>query len=535
MPAITRAIVIFSAAAVTALALAAPVFLLGQVAAQWSVAVSVLAEPVTWRFLRYSVQLGLAVGATTMLIGLAAAWLTVRLDLPRPLRTGLTVLLCAPLIMPSYVAAFGLIVATGSRGILGPVLPDGFILRDMPFLASWIVLSSCTYPYAFLAARAALLRQCGSLEDAAVGLGASRGGAFLRVTVPRIMPSLAWGGLLAGLYCLADFGAVSMIGYESMTWAIYNRYTSALAVDEARVLAILLAIVAIAVILLMRLLRPVPAATSSATLQPQTPVARHPLALAPLALVAAAVVFGAGLPIASSVQLTFAHSAEGLVWARTFAEAMSTLLLAVLAAGLVVLLTFPLTSLEFGRDRMAARWFAPMTMIGFALPGLVVAVAAVGIALLIDQGLDWVFGLEPGRHLYQSSALLLFAYAAMFLPEAVGPMQAASNQVQPEQVDAARQLDGRSGPLWRRVLLPQLTPGIVAGAALVFVTTAKELPATLLLAPPDVETLATSIWSNMEEARLVDAARGALWLVTLCAIGLVIVFRMERRGHLTAE
>ncbi len=535
MAAISRALVIFSAAAVTALALAAPVFLLGQVIGQWSFAERVLTEPATWRFLRSSVLLGVTVGLTTMLIGLAAAWLTVRLDLPRPWRLALTVLLCMPLIMPSYVAAFGLIVATGPNGLLGPLLPEGFILRDFPFLAAWLVLSSCTYPYAFLAARAALLRQCGSLEDAAVGLGASRAKAFFRITVPRIVPSLTWGGLLSGLYCLADFGAVSMIGYETMTWAIYNRYTSALAVEEARVLALILAVVAVVVILIMRRVRPVPPSTSSATLQPQTPVRRHPLAIVPLALVLAAVVCGAFLPLASAVQLTAGGGSGDVVWVRTFAEATSTLVLAVLAAVLVVVLTFPLTSLEFGRDRLAARWFAPLTMIGFALPGLVVAVAAVGIALLIDQGIEWVFRLEPGRFLYQSSALLLFAYAAMFLPEAVGPMQAASNHVHPEQVDAGRQLDGRPWRVWRRVLLPQLTPGIVAGAALVFVTTAKELPATLLLAPPNVETLATSIWSNMQEAELVHAAHGALWLVAICAAGLLVVFRMERRGHLTAE
>ena len=165
----------------------------------------------------------------------------------------------------------------------------------------------------------------------------------------------------------------------------------------------------------------------------------------------------------------------------------------------------------------AASLIERATYAGYALPGIVIALALV------------FFGANYATPLYQTLALLVFAYVVRFLPQAVGATRASLLQVSPSMEDAARGL-GR-GPLGvlTSVTLPLVRPGVLAGAALVFLTAMKELPATLLLAPIGYKTLATSIWGWAAEARYSQAAAPSLLLVLVSGAALLPLLR-DRRG-----
>ena len=146
------------------------------------------------------------------------------------------------------------------------------------------------------------------------------------------------------------------------------------------------------------------------------------------------------------------------------------------------------------------------TYIGFGLPGIVIALALV------------FFGVNMAQPLYQTSGLLVFAYAVLFLPAAVGSLRSSMLQVSPRIEEAARGL-GKTGwqVLWR-VTLPLVLPGALAGAALVFLMTMKELPASLILSPIGTRTLATSIWAAASEAYFAQTAAPALLLIVAAGI-----------------
>jgi iron(III) transport system permease protein len=126
-------------------------------------------------------------------------------------------------------------------------------------------------------------------------------------------------------------------------------------------------------------------------------------------------------------------------------------------------------------------------------------------------------------------AMLAFAYAVLFLPQAIGAVRASLLQVHPSHEEAARLL-GR-GPIatfWH-VVVPQARPGILAGGALVFLTCMKELPATLLLAPTGFTSLATRIWSTTSEGQFGRAAASALLIIVLSSLPTAVLVLRDQR------
>ena len=156
-----------------------------------------------------------------------------------------------------------------------------------------------------------------------------------------------------------------------------------------------------------------------------------------------------------------------------------------------------------------------LTYVGYALPGIVVALSLV------------FFGARYAPWLYQTRAMLVFAYAVLFLPQAVGNVRATLLQVNPHLEEAARSLGrGRTRTLLE-VTLPLVRSGFITGAAIVFLTSMKELPATLLLSPIEFNTLATRIWSWTTEAFFAQAAPYALLLVLVSSLSVGILLSQE--------
>ncbi|HWH33582.1 MAG TPA: ABC transporter permease subunit, partial [Egibacteraceae bacterium] len=189
---------------------------------------------------------------------------------------------------------------------------------------------------------------------------------------------------------------------------------------------------------------------------------------------------------------------------------------AALAAVLVVL---PLAYLTVRRGGWAAGVANAVVTGGFALPGLVVALALV----------SWsVPAASPLAPLYQTHTLLVTAYVVHFGAQALRTAQVSLGAMPPRVEDAARMLG--AGRLRRlvRVELPLMAPGLLAGAGLVLLSAMKELPATLLLAPPGFQTLATTVWTATEDAFLAEASLAAILLVLLSAgLTWVLVLRQS--------
>lgn len=464
-----------------------------------------------------SAGLAAAVTASSVALALPLAWLMVRSDIPgRRIWTVLTVL---PLVIPSYIGAYLIVSALGPFGLVQGILESVGVER-LPsiygFSGAWLTLTLFTYPLALLTIRASLRRLDPVLEEAALGLGRSRAVVYRTVVLPQLVPAMGAGGLLVALYVLSDFGAVSILRYDSFTRAIYTSYSASFDRSGAAYLAALLVVVMLVVLWLEGRTR------RSGAFHRSTPGSARPAPIVRLgrwrwpALAFCGTVTGLCLvlPVAVLVYWSLHSFAGETDWAEVGVAAANSLLAAGLAAVAAAICALPIAILSVRFPGRRSRALEQISYTGYALPGIVVALALV------------FFGTRVALPLYQTLAMLVFAFVVLFLPQAVGATRSSLLQVPPRVEEAARGL-GR-GPLTvlRTITAPLAAGGVLAGFALVFLAAIKELPAALILAPIGFDTLSTEIW---QATNVGFFERGAVPSLALLAVSAVPLYLLAGR------
>ena len=455
-----------------------------------------------------SLGLTLAVTGTAIAIAVPAAWLTVRTDLPA--RRMWAVLLTLPLVIPSYIGAYALISALGPRGLAAEILGVAHLPSITGFPGAWLALTLFTYPYVLVPVRATLKRLDPQIEEAALGMGRTPGQVFRTVVLPQLRPAIGAGSLLVALYVLSDFGAVSIMRFDSFTTSIYTSYQASFDRTAAAALSALLVAIMFVILWLEgrsrsteALYRSVP---GSQRLPRMIPLKRwRAPALGFCGLIA---ILALVLPVAVLAYWS-AQSVAGDVDVGEIASAAANSLLAAgICAAVAGLCAVPVAVLSVRYRGRFSSLIERLTYIGHALPGIVVALALV------------FFGTRVVIELYQTLGMLIFAWVVLFLPLAVGIVRSSLLQVSPRVEEAARSLGRSRANVMGTVTVPLVTSGLLAGSALVFLTAIKELPATLILGPTGFETLATEIWSATGRGFFEGAAIPALILLAVSAVPL---------------
>lgn len=464
-----------------------------------------------WR----TIKLAVAVSATASIIGTGLAWLTMRTDLAfrRVWRT----LLPLPLVFPTFIGAAAFI-RTLNPGGLANGLFQAFGFDQSPelrgFTGAWFVLTLFTYPYVYLPVAARLQRLPGSLEESARVLGDTATQTFRRIVLPQIWGAVAAGTLLVFLYTISDFGAVQLMRYDTLTRAIETNYLAQPPVAFA--LSLLLLILAVVVVGSERAVgrRTAAPATSRSTRPVIHPLGRWSLP-AQLAAVLVAL-FGVGAPM---VALTD-WAADGLLRAsrsgrplaidreKVVEAARNTLESSSLAALAAVAAVLPIAFLV-GRYRSRVGTLSHAVVIAtFALPGILIALALRFWTLRSGFAGDWFS---------DSKALLIFAYVVRFGSLAMGITLVAVQTVPDRFHDVGATLGASRLRRLRTIDLPLMAPGLFAAIGLVLLSTMKELPISLIIAPLGYPTLTTRIFGSFEDAFVAEAGIMAVVLVLMSA------------------
>jgi iron(III) transport system permease protein len=458
-----------------------------------------LVRPRTLELLFNTTLLVVSVTFTALVIGFLQAWLTTRTNLG--FGALFAVLATLPLAIPSYVMAFSFTATF--PGVFG-------------FLPSWLVMSLATSPYVFLAVSAALVRTDSSSEEVARTLGLSKWQVLRRVTWPQVRPAATASSLLVALYTLSEFGAIAILRFDTFTRAIYNAYRLSFDRTAAAALAVVLVMITLLVIWFERRYRGdylSVGASSQKRVRVSLGKAR-PVAI--LSLVALAML-GAGVPLYSLVNWSIVGSSTADV-SQILEALWGSVSLAVMAGALITVFALAI-ALWVVRYKTKLGMFVELSVwANHALPAIVVALALIFVGANL---VPWV---------YQTTALLLFAYLILFLPNALSTMATPIAQVPRSLEDVANSLGVKGNRSIFKVVLPIAAPGILAGAALVALTVLKELPATLLLRPTGTETLAVRLWSSTEELAFAQAAPYALLLVVLGGLPALALNRQARKA-----
>ena len=421
-------------------------------------------------------------------IGTGAAWLVERTTLPG--RRVWTALMAAPLAVPAFVNSYGWVSVTAAvEGFGGAVL----------------ITTMSYYPLVYLPVAAVLRGMDPAFEDMSRVLGNGPWRTFARVVLPQLRPALLGGVLLVGLHLLAEYGALEALRFATFTTAIYDTFESTFDGPAATMLAGVLVLGCL--LLLVGELRLAGKArvarVGSGTARAAVP---HRLgALAPVAWLAMAtlVVLALAVPLGSLARWLVGGNSTAFPVATLAATTATSVALGVAGAALTCLLALPVAWLSVRHPAGLGRVLERSTFVAGSLPGIVVALAFVVLAI--------------GTPLYQSTLLLVGAYAVLFMAPAMVSLRAALLQVPPELDDIGRSLGVRPlGVLWR-VTVPLMARGLGTGAALVFLAVVTELTATLLLAPIGTATLATEFWSHTSALQYGAAAPYALLMIVVSA------------------
>jgi iron(III) transport system permease protein len=464
----------------------------------------ILSRPGVLEVFGNTVWLGVSVSVTAGVFGVAIAVSLTRASFA--LTRFWLVATALPLAVPSYLASYGWLVVWPSLSGFWP---------------SWALLTAVTIPYVALPVAARMRGLAGDHEKVArtLGLGALR--AFYRATWPEIRPAALAGALLVFLYVISDFGLVAMLRFQTLTWGINAAYSASFDRSQAAVLAILLVVLALTAVLGERRVRGVvdQAPKRSRNLgAPLTPRIRRIL----LGIVILPPLVGVVMPLVGlGIRLFQAETLRGVNLVRLVEATGWTIGVSVVAAVAAVILALPIAALAARFHSRVGRLFESLAYLSQGLPGIVVGLSLVFLAIRVVPSL------------YQTTMLLVFAYAVLFMSKALATTRSAIESVSPDLVRVARSLGESPFGAWRRVTLPLALPGIAIGALLVAIATMKELPATLLLRPTGVNTLATELWNKTAILEYGAAAPYAAILVAVAAIPAMLLsgVRAEKEGQ----
>src|SRR5262245_30251617 len=478
------------------------------------------------------------IAASTKVLGLGSAWAVTTFDFPG--RAALTWLLPLPLAIPTYIVAYVYVdildalgpVQSALRALFGWRSAAGYWFPNVRSLGGAVLLFGFVlYPYVYLAARAMLQTQGRLFTEPARMLGAAPWELARRITLPLARPAIAVGLALALLETLNDIGASEYLGVPTLTLSIFTIWLNRGSLAGAAQIAWLMLLIVAALIALERYGRRRVEVASS--VQDARLASRVALTGATrwVALAACLVPVALGFLIPAGYLLREVI-ARGLIVGfdrDLVGHALTTVSLAATATGITLVLGFSAVAALRYVKHPAIAACVNVAGIGYAVPGTVLALGLLAPLVLFDETINAVVrafgGTGVGLLLAGSSAAVVIAYVIRFLAIAIGFAQAGFARIAQEFDDVARMLGAGPATMARTIHLPLARPALFGAALLIFVDCLKELPATLLLRPLNVETLSTYIYQFATRGSFEQGSLAALIIV---AVGILPVMLITR-------
>nr|WP_319947905.1 iron ABC transporter permease [uncultured Shimia sp.] len=487
------------------------------------------------RYMRNTVILMLSVGTLAASVGTGAAWLVARYRFPGV--GWLQWALLLPLAIPAYVGAYALVdfleyagpVQTGLRSIFGWQTSRDYWFPEIRSMgAAVVVLTAALFPYVYILARAAFREQSAEGEDVARSLGEGALGRFWRIGLPLARPAIAAGTAIVMMETVNDFGTVDYFAVQTLTTGIFSVWLeSNNAGGAAQIATVVLFLVIFLVTMEKTSRRKVQFFSLSSRHRPAT---RTQLSgVWGLAATGACLIpFAIGFVLPVGVILSHAlENADRWTDPALVKALINTVSVGGVAAVVTVLAGVFLVYGVRLSGRSLPRLLLPLTTIGYAAPGAVLAVGILIPLSLLDHKLadliEVITGQPSGLVLTGSAFALVLAYCVRFFAIAQGAADGAMGRVRPSLAMAARSLGRTKGQTLKDVYFPLIRGSIGSALLLVFVDCVKELPATMLLRPFNFDTLATRVHDQASLENLGDASPGAILIVAvgLAAVGLL--------------
>jgi iron(III) transport system permease protein len=514
---------------------------------RWSLAnyFEVLSQRLALEAVFTSIGVSVATVILCALVGIPLAFLFERYSFPG--RNVFATLAALPLVLPPLVGTVAFIFLCGESGILARVVQRVFQLQTAPWsLRGWGALllfhTYTMYPFFYVLTGAGLRRIDAGLAAAGRSLGAKPLRVLFRIVLPQLTPSLIAAGLLTFMTSMASFSAPLLFGgnVRVLTLEIFNarqRGDQSMALTETVVLA---AISLGALFLFQRYegTRKFAAAAMKGAPRRQRPLAKGRARLLAFVIGVVCSILLA-LPVATLLLVSFARdgqwTTQTLPPAYTLANYtriatqksasevfLNSFSMSAIAAVAALLWSFCVVTLSTTmKRRVSRRVLSLLVLVPWALPGTVVAISiaeAYGepsllLGSFILVGTFWI---------------LPVIYFLRFMPLVVRALQASMEQIDPSLPEAACSLGAGWWQRFRRVTLPLVGPGAIAGTLLAFVIALGEYVASVLVFVPTNRPISIAIASELRDFNPGSAAAYGVILMGIIAVTMIVAARLER-------
>lgn len=493
-----------------------------------------LLDTVLKDYISNSLILVIGVSIGTLSMGVTTAWLTSIFKFPG--RKLFQWALLLPLAIPAYIIAY---TYTGMLDFSGPVqtlLRETFnwTARDYWFPevrsigGAIIMLSLVLYPYVYLLARAAFLEQSSITLEASRSLGLGPWRSFFRVALPMARPAIITGLSLALMETLADFGTVEYFGVATFTTGIFRTWFGLDNTIAAGQLASLLLMFVFVLIIIERYSRRRAQYHQQSGRQAHARRIKLGFIQGWLAFIACLLPLLAGfiLPFWQLVIWTI-ETADEMINNEFYTLVMHSMSLAIVTAMLALILALFMAYGQRLHNNFFIRLLVRLASMGYAIPGMVIAIGVVIPFAWLDNTLDdWSrvqFNYSTGLIFSGTLFALIFAYLVRFLAVSTGAVESSLGKIKPSMDDAARSMGFRPLQVLTRIHIPLMRSTLLSAVLLVFVDILKELPATLVLRPFNFNTLAVRAYELAADERLADASSAAIMIVLVGIIPVILL------------
>ena len=471
----------------------------------------------------------IGVSLLSLLIGTVTAWIVTTYDFFG--KRFLEWALILPLATPPYILAYTFTGFFDAFGTANNFIRDIFSL-DQSFIffpnirniyGAVIVFSFTLYPYIYLVSRSAFLNQSRSMLEAGRMLGLSQFEIFYKLSLPIIRPAVIGGLMLVIMETISDFGAVDHFAIQTFTTGVFRTWHGMYDLKTAMQLASILLIFVATFVWIEKISRKKALYTSgTSTFKPTKKIKLLKYkAFISFFICFIPILIGFILPIteliiwAISYNLSFFNE-------KFLLAAMNTILLsitaAVLCASIALIINF---SIRFKKYRFS-NFLSSFLSLGYAVPGLILAVGIVQLFALIDQNILF----NSDIILTGSIVGLIFAYIIKSYALANSTFESGFQRISTNLDDSARTLKSSGWNLLSRVHLPLLKTSFLTSILMVTSEVVKELPATLILRPFNFDTLAVATYIYAAEERMFQAAAPAIAIMLVGLIPIILLTKM---------
>lgn len=497
---------------------------------------TILSEARTWEVLKNTWIAVIGSTAIASVLGILFAWLIAYTDIRG--KGIIQVFILLPFVIPSYVTSLAWVQFFGPAGLLDHLFSITWDLYSMSGIV--FVMGISHFPLVYLFTVHVLRQIPREMEQAARISGASRWESFRKVILPIALPGIVGGTFIAFLGSLDNFGIPAFLGTPAnisvLSTYIYQQVigfgTSSF--NHAAVLSVMLGIIALTGIgiqwLVLRKSKRLE--TEKIDYEPRYFLGKKKITVE--ILVWGFFTVTSIFPLLSMIMTSFLNayglsftwenlSLKNYDYILTSSSTTEAIITSLKLAGTTALIGMVIgTLIAYLRVRKTSIWMKVVEgsiTIPYALPGTVLALA------MIFAWMEPIPGWNPG--IYGSAVILYIAYITRFLILQVRSGITAFQQVDVQMEEASR-INGTNGfGKWKKILIPLITPGVLGGAMLVFLSALTELTVSALLYSSDSETIGVSILSFQQSGYTLYATAFSSVIIGLIVFSYLLLFVVQ--------